>query len=173
MLGNSFVAGRMAVSAANRNWFPRLFSVVGRVGVKPAPAPTTTTDEGSTGATPETPETPESDAPINALILSTIFSVFYILFGNFRALLTFNGLGEYSFLFLTVIGAVVLRFREPGLRRPYKPFFLISVIFTVVSGFVVIRGAIFAPTIAVVLIVLWIIGIAYYWIRGYWTSSSR
>src|SRR5689334_17837746 len=33
LLGNSFVAGRMAVAAANMNWFPRLFSVVGRVGV--------------------------------------------------------------------------------------------------------------------------------------------
>ena len=167
LLGNSFVAGRMAVSAANRDWFPGLFSVVGRVGVKPAP--NLSTDDVA-GPSPPTPDSSGSDAPINALILSTIFSVFYILFGNFRALLTFNGLGEYSFLFLTVIGAVVLRFREPGLQRPYKPFFLIPVIFAVVSGFVVIRGAIFAPTIAVVLIILWIVGIAYYWGRAYWRS---
>ena len=159
----------MAVSAANRNWFPSLFSVVGRVGLKPASTPSA---DGGAEPLPETPNNSEPDAPINALILSTIFSIFYILIGNFRALLTFNGLGEYSFLFLTVIGAVVLRFREPGLQRPYKPFFLIPVIFAIVSGFVVIRGAIFAPTIAVILIILWIVGISYYWGRAYWRSRQ-
>ncbi len=39
---------------------------------------------------------------------------------NFRALLTFNGLGEYTFFFLTVLGAIILRFREPSLERPLQ-----------------------------------------------------
>ncbi|RYP11102.1 hypothetical protein DL764_000260 [Monosporascus ibericus] len=158
LLGNSFVAGRMAVAAANRNWFPSLFAVVGRVGVKPRPAADSDFPALESG-------TAESDAPINALVLSAILSMFYILFGSFRALLTFNGLGEYSFFFLTVLGAIVLRFREPHLQRPYKPLLLIPVVFALVSGFVVIRGAIFAPALAVVLIFLWAIGVAFYWLR--------
>ncbi|KAI1495900.1 amino acid/polyamine transporter I [Biscogniauxia marginata] len=166
LLGNSFVAGRMAVAAANQDWFPRPFAFLGHVGIKPR-------DEGESGS-PDNSATPsqaaKSDAPLNAIILSTILSTLYILLGNFRALLTFNGLGEYSFFFLTVLGAIILRYREPGLHRPYKPFVLIPLIFALVSGFVVIRGAIFAPTLAVVLIVLWIIGIGFYWIRKRWTS---
>lgn len=31
-LGNSFVAGRMTVAAANKKWFPRAFSTVGQIG---------------------------------------------------------------------------------------------------------------------------------------------
>ncbi|ORY68663.1 amino acid/polyamine transporter I [Pseudomassariella vexata] len=150
LLGNSFVAGRMAVAAANTNWLPRVFGVVGQIG----------------NAKPSSPEnSPRSDAPLNAIILSTVLSTLYILLGNFRALVTFNGLGEYSFFFLTVLGAIILRWREPQLRRPYKPFVLVPVIFTVVSGFVVVRGAIFAPTLALVLIAVWILGLGFYYVR--------
>ncbi|KAK6957276.1 hypothetical protein Daesc_000058 [Daldinia eschscholtzii] len=161
LLGNSFVAGRMAVAAANKNWFPRIFASVGHIGLKPG-----TRDEGSSSSDAQTSSSAtQSDAPINAILLSTILSALYILLGNFRALLTFNGLGEYSFFFLTVLGAIVLRFREPELRRPYRPVILVPVVFAVVSGFVVIRGAFFAPVLAIVVIVVWIIGLGFYWIR--------
>ncbi|KAI0848049.1 amino acid transporter [Daldinia vernicosa] len=154
LLGNSFVAGRMAVAAANMNWFPRIFASVGHIGSKPR----TEDEQGS-------PSTARSDAPINAILLSTILSALYILLGNFRALLTFNGLGEYSFFFLTVLGAIVLRFREPELPRPYRPHILVPIVFALVSGFVVIRGAIFAPALALVVIAVWIIGLVFYLVR--------
>lgn len=146
LLGNSFVAGRMTVAAAKMDWLPRPFSIVGKVGIVPSASST-------------------SDAPLNALILSSVLSALYILFGNFRALLTFNGLGEYTFFFLTVVGAIVLRYREPKLRRPYKPLLLVPITFALVSGFVVVRGAIFAPVQALILLVVWAIGIGFYYVR--------
>ncbi|OLN83320.1 b(0,+)-type amino acid transporter 1 [Colletotrichum chlorophyti] len=167
LLGNSFVAGRMTVAAASFNWLPDFLGFVGRVGFK--------SDDGSAAdSSDESPAPPKekSDAPLNALLLSTILSALYILFGNFRALVTFNGLGEYTFFFLTVLGAVILRFREPKLRRPYKPFLAIPVIFAAVSGFVVVRGAIFAPVQAVILIVLWVVGLAFYWARRWYSSRQ-
>ncbi|SPQ18458.1 6eb9c4a2-7784-4330-898d-30724cc1912e [Thermothielavioides terrestris] len=160
LLGNSFVAGRMAVAAANQNWLPRILSVVGKVGTEPE----------SSRDDPQKP--PDSDAPINAIILSTLLSAAYILLGNFRALLTFNGLGEYTFFFLTVLGAIILRYRELRLERPYKPLVLIPVIFALVSGFVVVRGAIFAPTQAFVLIGLWALGVAVYWAQRRFQGPS-
>ncbi|KAK3329978.1 amino acid/polyamine transporter I [Apodospora peruviana] len=157
LLGNSFVAGRMTVAAAHMNWLPPFLSILGRVG---AVRPTTEDNE-----TEQHLAEPKSDAPINALILSTILSALYILLGSFRALLTFNGLGEYSFFFLTVVGAIVLRYREPTLIRPYRPLILIPVIFSLVSGFVVIRGAAFAPVQALVLAAVWALGLVFYWVQ--------
>lgn len=154
LLGNSFVAGRMAVAAANATWLPHLFAVVGKVGTKPS-------------------SDSSSDAPLNALLLSSILSTLYILLGNFRALLTFNGLGEYSFFFLTVVGAIVLRFREPELERPYKPLLLIPITFAIVSGFVVVRGAVFAPVQTAVLFVLWILGVGFYQTKKLWTKQGE
>lgn len=142
----------MAVAAANQNWLPRLLSVVGRIGL----------DRGE--SVEEDPDKePESDAPINAIILSTVLGAVYILLGNFRALLTFNGLGEYTFFFLTVLGAIILRYRQPELPRPYKPLIFIPVVFALVSGFVVVRGAAFAPTQALILVGLWALGLVLYW----------
>ncbi|KAK1975445.1 amino acid/polyamine transporter I [Colletotrichum cereale] len=173
LLGNSFVAGRMTVAAANFNWLPSFLGFVGRVGFKseePSSAPADPTEEASSSR----PRKDKSDAPLNALLLSTVLSALYVLFGNFRALLTFNGLGEYTFFFLTVLGAVILRVREPSLRRPYKPFVLIPVVFALVSGFVVVRGAIFAPVQALVLIVLWLVGLGFYWARRkYYARRTR
>ncbi len=151
----------MAVAAANQNWLPRLLGVVGKVGA----------EQETSQADPQ--KAPESDAPINAIILSTMLSAVYILLGNFRALLTFNGLGEYTFLFLTVLGAIILRHREPGLERPYRPFILIPVTFALVSGFVVVRGAAFAPAQAFVLVGLWGLGLAVYWARRHFGASGR
>lgn len=143
----------MAVAAANKAWLPRIFGLVGRM--RPlAPSP----DE-------ERSASPKSDAPINALVLSAALSALYILLGSFRALLTFNGLGEYTFFFLTVVGALVLRYREPHLERPYKPPVLTPVIFAVVSGFVVVRGAVFAPVQAAVLAGVWAVGLVFYWVK--------
>lgn len=165
LLGNAFVAGRMVVAASNLNWLPRTLGVIGRIGFRPKyeriPQSGSSVND-SPSPSPEDISVKNSDAPINAIIFSTILSVLYILLGNFRALLTFNGLGEYAFFFLTVLGAIVLRFREPNLCRPYKPLILIPVVFALVSGFVTIRGAVFAPVQAAVLVVLWVLGIGFY-----------
>lgn len=129
--------------------------------MKPAAEETAESDEPAKDA---------GDAPINAVILSVILASFYILFGSFRALLTLNGLGEYSFFFLTVLGAIILRYREPDLERPYKTFSINPIVFVIVSGFVVVRGAIFAPVQAVVITVIWALGLVFYKARQYWAS---
>lgn len=156
ILGNSLVVGRMTVAAANRGWFPELFTVIGRIGLE---------NKADADDTEASNQQAKLDAPINAIILSVILSAMYILFGDFRSLLTFNGLGEYTFFFLAVIGAIILRWREPELNRPHKPFIIIPIIFAAVSGFVIARGATFAPIQALVLVVLWLIGLVFYWVR--------
>ena len=157
-LGNSFVAGRMTVAAANKNWIPRLLGTVGQVGTfkvtKAADADEAAEDAMNHG-----------ESPINALILNTILSAIYILLGNMRILLTLNGLAEYAFFFLTVLGAIILRFREPNLPRPVKPFIAIPILFALISGFVVVRGAVFAPIQAAILVGIWVAGAAFYYLR--------
>jgi len=86
----------------------------------------------------------------------------YILFGNFRALLTFDGMAEYTFFFLTVVGDLILRFREPDLPRPYRPPIILPILFCIVSGFVVVRGAIFAPVQLRILVAELVAGVVWY-----------
>ncbi|GAP91907.1 putative amino acid transporter [Rosellinia necatrix] len=180
LLGNSFVAGRMAVAAARQGWLPRALARLGSLGGakdqdqedqdQNRRSQDRTASEDSDGDDSSVDNNKEaaveSDAPVNAIALSAALATLYVLGGSFRALLTFNGLGEYAFFFLAVLGAVVLRVREPGLRRPYRPPIAVPVIFALVSGFVVVRGALFAPALAALLVVLWGVGGVVYWMRG-------
>ncbi|KAH8811186.1 amino acid transporter [Xylogone sp. PMI_703] len=163
LLGNSFVVGRMTVAAANKNWLPSPFAIVGKLGMKL---------DKKNGSSLSSPVSSDSDAPLNALLLSTVLSALYIFFGSFRTLLTFNGLGEYSFFFLTVVGAIVLRFREPELYRPYKPPLVIPVVFALVSGFVFVRGAVFALVQSCALAVVWVVGVGFYQSRRVWARRE-
>lgn len=153
----------MAVAAARRGWLPEIF---GRIGYGDFTLRSSPSEDESSPEEPGVPvDDSKSDAPVYALILSTILSAVYIAFGNFRSLLTFNGMGEYSFFFLTVLGALVLRFRDPSLDRPYKPFIVIPLLFAFVSLFIVVRGAAFEPLLFGVLALVWAVGLGFYALR--------
>ncbi|KAF2645236.1 amino acid transporter [Massarina eburnea CBS 473.64] len=186
-LGNSFVAGRMTVAAANKRWIPSIFATVGQVGTykisspstltSPNPSSPSTSRSSSSSIVTASPildntNTNKDSSPINALLLNTILSTLYILLGNMRILLTLNGLAEYAFFFLTVVGAILLRWRQPGLERPVKPLLIIPLLFAVISGFVVVRGAVFAPVQALVLVAVWGVGVVWFYGRG-WVVRGR
>jgi L-type amino acid transporter 9 len=157
-LGNSFVAGRMTVAASNKNWIPQVLGTVGHIGTFKV-AKSSIEDRHADEAMDQ------GESPINALVLNTVLSAIYILLGNMRILLTLNGLAEYAFFFLTVLGAIILRFKEPEMERPVKPFILIPILFAVISGFVVVRGAVFAPVQAGVLLAIWAAGLVLFYVR--------
>lgn len=163
-LGNSFVAGRMTVAASNKEWIPRLLGTVGQIGTFKVSSSGTETENADEAMD-------KGESPINALLLNTVLSAIYILLGNMRILLTLNGLAEYAFFFLTVLGAIILRFKEPELERPVKPFILIPVLFAVISGFVVVRGAVFAPVQAGILLGIWAIGLVLFYARKQFLNS--
>lgn len=142
--GNIFVAGRLTVAAAHKGYLPPFFGYIGHVRAHPAKAPAQQHASSESAEQQDRKQT-RFNAPLNAYVLSFIITTVYILSFDFRFLLTFDGLAEYTFFFLSVLGGLILRFRQPELERPYKPFIAAPVIFVIVSGAVVVRGAIFAP----------------------------
>lgn len=160
----------MTVAAANRAWIPHLLGTVGQLGTfkMTSFAASGDNDQDDTEDALE-----EGESPINALVLNTLLSTVYILLGNMRILLTLNGLAEYAFFFLTVLGAIILRFREPELPRPVKPYLIIPILFALISGFVVIRGAVFAPVQAGILVGIWAFGAVLYYVRVFMDSRKE
>lgn len=159
-LGNSFVAGRMTVAAANKKWFPEVLGTTGQFWHWRAPSSGTSAETADqSGDHVESAAGTENDSPINAILLNAVLGFVYIFFGNMRLLLTLNGLSEYAFFFLTVVGAIILRKREPELHRPIKVWIIAPVIFAIISFCVVVRGAIFEPVLAAILGALWAVGV--------------
>jgi amino acid transporter len=102
--------------------------------------------------------------PVNAMLLNGLLTAIYVALGEFNTLITFYGVAGYSFYFLTVLGLIVLRIREPNLERPYKTWITTPIIFCCVSLFLVSRAVINQPFQTIVVVAFVVAGIpAYYW----------
>lgn len=115
--------------------------------------------------------------PINALILNTLITGIYIAVGEFATLVTFYGVAGYIFYFLTVLGLIVLRIREPDLERPYKTWITTPIIFCCVSLFLLSRAVFAEPGQTLIVLGFMVAGVPVYWLRvrrrGRKESSGR
>jgi len=107
--------------------------------------------------------------PIPALLLNLILTTIYIMIGEFRTLITFYGCAGYSFYFLTVLGLIVLRIREPNLERPYKTWIVTPVVFCCVSLFLVSRAVVNEPGQAGIVLAFVVAGVPVY----FWRVAGR
>jgi len=86
------------------------------------------------------------NTPVNALGLQAVLTVFFILVGGgFRTLVNFYSVASWGFYFLTVLGLVVLRIKEPNLERPYKTWIVTPLVFCAVALFLLSMPVVAAP----------------------------
>ncbi|KAF8576395.1 amino acid transporter [Ramaria rubella] len=84
--------------------------------------------------------------PVNALGLQAILTIIFILVGGgFRTLVNFCGVASWGFYFLTVLGLIVLRIKEPNLERPYKTWIITPLVFCAVALFLLSMPVVAAP----------------------------
>lgn len=102
--------------------------------------------------------------PINAMAFNAALTAIYIAVGEFATLVTFYGVAGYTFYFLTVLGLIVLRIREPHLERPYRTWITTPIIFCCVSLFLLSRAIIAEPLQTLIVVGFIIVGVpVYYW----------
>jgi len=77
------------------------------------------------------------DTPINATILQTIFSIFYVITGSYNTLVNLYSTSTWIFYGLCVLGLIILRFTQPHMERPYRVWFTTPLIFVSVVIFLV------------------------------------
>lgn len=107
--------------------------------------------------------------PINALLFNALLTGAYIAVGEFGTLITFYGVAGYTFYFITVLGLIVLRVREPFLERPYKTWISTPIIFCCVSLFLLSRIVFAKPGQTVVVVAFIAAGVPVY----FWRVSGR
>ncbi|KKK13291.1 putative amino acid transporter [Aspergillus rambellii] len=105
--------------------------------------------------------------PINAMALNSTLTLLYIIVGEFKTLVTFYGVAGYTFYFLTVLGLIVLRIREPHLERPYKTWISTPIIFCCVSLFLLSRAIIAEPLQTLIVVAFIVAGVPVYFWRIY------
>ncbi|KAL1849453.1 hypothetical protein Plec18167_006566 [Paecilomyces lecythidis] len=105
--------------------------------------------------------------PINAMVFNGVLTAAYTIVGEFATLVTFYGVAGYTFYFLTVLGLIVLRIREPRLERPYRTWITTPIIFCCVSLFLLSRAVIAEPLQTLIVIAFIMVGVPVYFWRIY------
>lgn len=152
--GSFFTASRLIYAAGREGYLPRIF-----------------------GRLHKTRKT-----PLNATLLQTTITVLFILVGGgFRSLINFSVVASWAFYFLTVLGLVILRIKEPLLERPYKTWIITPLTFCAVALFLLCMPIIAAPLEATAVLGFVLAGIPVYFITNrnkeelprisYWISA--
>jgi amino acid transporter len=163
----TFTSGRLVYAAGKEGYLPSLF---GRIGLSASTGPPAGSrlrrrswarkslsrlfgDESRLGFT-----------PIYAMAFNGALTTIYIVVGEFGTLVTFYGVAGYTFYFLTVLGLIVLRIREPRLERPYRTWITTPIIFCCVSLFLLSRAVISEPLQTLIVVAFILTGVpVYYW----------
>ncbi|KAK2019755.1 amino acid permease [Colletotrichum eremochloae] len=169
---STFTSSRLVYVAGKEGYIP---SVFGSIGLSRSEGHSVTASRTSRGRVANILIRALGDdemglfyTPVCALVLNGLLTAAYIIVGEFGTLLTFYGVAGYTFYFITVLGLIILRVREPQLDRPYKTWITTSIIFCCVSLFLLSR-AVFAQPLQTVTVVLFVVaGVpVYFWrIRG-------
>ncbi|KAI6045787.1 amino acid permease-domain-containing protein [Pisolithus marmoratus] len=84
--------------------------------------------------------------PVNAILLQAgLIIAFIVIGGGFRSLINFSVVASWAFYFLTVLGLVILRVKEPNLQRPYRTWIVTPLTFCAVALFLLCMPVIAAP----------------------------
>ncbi|MCJ1313510.1 hypothetical protein MMC25_007189 [Agyrium rufum] len=162
---NIFITGRLTVASAQHGYIPRIFVMAQEEHTQHSKDLSNKflfsklIQRLSTSTALLMRTRSSLDAPVKAMVFNSLLAAIFIVVGTFGGLVTFIGLAEYLFYFLTVLGGLTLRFTKPQLVRPYQPNIIVPIIFCSVSSFLVIRGLIHSPAQGAVLVVLIGLGI--------------
>lgn len=167
----AFTSGRLVYAAGKEGFLPE---ILGRIGM-----PCTSEDSGTRLRTPSRAgkillrfigdeHGSLGFTPINAMVFNALLCSAYIIVGEFGTLITFYGVAGYTFYFLTVLGLIVLRVREPYLERPYRTWISTPIIFCCVSLFLLSRAVFRQPIQTLIVLGFVVLGVGvYYWrVRG-------
>jgi len=105
--------------------------------------------------------------PLNAMLLQATLTIMFILVGGgFRSLINFSVVSSWAFFFLTVLGLLILRIKEPNLERPYKTWIITPLTFCAVALFLLCMPIIAAPLQAVAALGFVLAGIPVYYLTN-------
>ena len=93
---------------------------------------------------------PKLQTPINSLVLLYLFSLVFLLAPPpgyvFEFIVAFSSYGDYFFSALSVIGLLILRRTQPGVKRPIRVPFLIAILFIAICFYTLVF--VFVPPVS-------------------------
>ncbi|TDZ34585.1 Y+L amino acid transporter 2 [Colletotrichum spinosum] len=121
------------------------------------------------------------NVPLFPLLLNCALSIVYVIAGSFNGLVTFIGLAAYMIFFSSAVGLILLRRRDK--RAPmaktaeYSTWLINPVIFSTISGLLVVRGVISDPLQGAAILLVALFGLGFFslrfGLRGFTHTDAR
>jgi len=162
---STFTSGRLVYVAGKEAYLPKVFGTLGLRGGRSSNSNETTQQNVIARTAKKVFGTSYTRTPIYAMLLNAVLTGAYVVVGDFSVLLTFTGVAGYTFYFLTVLGLIVLRVKEPDLERPYRCWISTPIIFCCVSLFLVSRGLFQRPIQTLLVVAFVSAGVPAFWWR--------
>ncbi|KAG0039793.1 hypothetical protein BGZ82_006646 [Podila clonocystis] len=83
--------------------------------------------------------------PIAALGLQAVMTTIMILGGTFSTLVNFYSVAAWLFYLASILGLIYLRYHEPNLKRPFKVWTIVPILFTFLGLFLFLMPFVRAP----------------------------
>ncbi|KAG0342324.1 hypothetical protein BG000_005384 [Podila horticola] len=83
--------------------------------------------------------------PIAALGLQAVMTTIMILGGTFSTLVNFYSVAAWLFYLASILGLLYLRYHEPNLKRPFKVWTIVPILFTFLGLFLFLMPFVRAP----------------------------
>jgi amino acid transporter len=116
---------------------------------------------------------PRTGTPVWALVVQGIIAVgLIVLLGSFVNAILYTAATVYSFYLATSLAVIVLRFKEPGVERPYRVtgYPVTTLVFCAVCGFLIYSAVDYKPWIALGAVVILFLGVPIYLLSNRLTS---
>jgi amino acid transporter len=108
---------------------------------------------------------PRTGTPVRALLVQGAIAVaLVLLLGSFVNAILYTAAAVYTFYLATSLAVIVLRYREPGVARPYRVlgYPVTTILFCGVCGFLIYSAVVYKPWIAFGALAIFLLGLPIY-----------
>ena len=112
--------------------------------------------------------TNKNKIPVNAILLQSMIAILFVITSSFKFILVFAGFTLGLFNFAVVLGVIVLRIKQPNLKRPYKTIFypITPIIYLLLMGSTIIYVSLDKPKAALMSLAVILLGAILYFVLG-------
>ncbi|ORY79365.1 amino acid permease-domain-containing protein [Leucosporidium creatinivorum] len=143
--GSLYTSSRLIVAAGEQGFLPKLFARYNE----------------------------RQSTPVNGILLSSALSAVFIFFGDFAHLTLFYGVCAWTWNLAVVVGLLVLRVREPALKRPYRTWLPTPILFASTALFLIVLSCFSKPWESLAAFVFCIAGAVPYYFQTRRSAEVR
>jgi len=117
---------------------------------------------------------PRTGTPVRALALQgAIAAGLIVLLGSFFDAILYTAAAVYSFYLATSLAVIVLRFKEPGVERPYRVtgYPIPTLVFCAVCAFLIYSAVTYKPWVAAAAGAILLLGLPIYRLSTRWAAA--